>query len=47
MKVSGAGDTFHSDFTVEYMKSKDIKKAITFAQECTNQVIMKKGVATV
>jgi len=47
MDVSGAGDTFHSAFTVEYMKSKDIEKAIMFAQECTNKVIMKKGVATV
>jgi len=47
MDVSGAGDTFHSGFTVEYMKSKDIVKAIKYAQMCTNLVIRKKGVATV
>jgi D-beta-D-heptose 7-phosphate kinase/D-beta-D-heptose 1-phosphate adenosyltransferase len=46
MDVSGAGDTFHSAFAVEYMKSKNIKKAINYAQKCTNTVIKKKGVAT-
>jgi D-beta-D-heptose 7-phosphate kinase/D-beta-D-heptose 1-phosphate adenosyltransferase len=46
MDVSGAGDTFHSAFAVEYMKSKNIKKAIAYAQKCTNTVIKKKGVAT-
>lgn len=47
MDVSGAGDTFHAAFTVEYMKSKDVEKAINYAQECTNIVVRKKGVATV
>ena len=47
MDVSGAGDTFHSAFAVEYMKSKDIVSAINYAQECTNIVIKKKGVATI
>jgi bifunctional ADP-heptose synthase (sugar kinase/adenylyltransferase) len=46
MDVSGAGDTFHSAFTVEYMKSKNVEKAIKYAQKCTNIVIKKKGVAT-
>jgi D-beta-D-heptose 7-phosphate kinase/D-beta-D-heptose 1-phosphate adenosyltransferase len=44
--VSGAGDTFHSAFAIEYMKSKDIVKSIEYAQACTNIVIKKKGVAT-
>lgn len=47
MDVSGAGDTFHASFTVMYMKTKDIDKSIQYAQECTNIVIKKKGVATI
>ena len=47
MDVSGAGDTFHAAFTVMYMQSKDIDKSIKYAQECTNIVIKKKGVATI
>ncbi len=47
MDVSGAGDTFHAAFTVKYMQTKNIDAAIQYAQECTNIVIKKKGVATV
>jgi bifunctional ADP-heptose synthase (sugar kinase/adenylyltransferase) len=47
MDVSGAGDTFHAGFAVEYMRSKNIVSAIHYAQECTNLVIKKKGVATI
>lgn len=47
MDVSGAGDTFHASFTVMYMMTKDIDKSIQYAQECTNIVIKKKGVATI
>ena len=45
--VSGAGDTFISGLVVEYIKTKDIKKAINFAQECTTKVVQKIGVVTV
>lgn len=47
MDVSGAGDTFHSAFVVEYLKNKNVEEAIAFAQACTNEVIKKKGVATI
>jgi bifunctional ADP-heptose synthase (sugar kinase/adenylyltransferase) len=45
--VSGAGDTFLAGLVYEYVKSKNIDKAIDFAQECTTKVVQKKGVATV
>ena len=45
--VSGAGDTFLSGLVTEYARSKDIDKAIWFAQECTTIVIQKSGVSTV
>lgn len=45
--VSGAGDTFISGLVVEYVKTRDIRKSIEFAQQCTTQVVQKTGVATV
>jgi len=45
--VSGAGDTFLSGLVIEYARSKDIDKAIQFAQECTTIVIQKSGVSTI
>ena len=45
--VSGAGDTFISGLVVEYIKTRDIKKSIEFAQQCTTLVVQKTGVATV
>ena len=45
--VSGAGDTFMAGLVVEYIKSKNIEKAIDFAQECTTEVVQKSGVAVV
>ena len=42
--VSGAGDTFISAFANEYLKSKNIKKSINFAQKCSSFVVSKKGV---
>ena len=45
--ISGAGDTFLAGLVVEYIKSKDIVKAIEFAQECTEIVVQKHGVSTV
>jgi D-beta-D-heptose 7-phosphate kinase/D-beta-D-heptose 1-phosphate adenosyltransferase len=45
--VSGAGDTFLAGLVVEYTRSKNIKSAIDFAQECTTIVIQKIGVSTI
>jgi D-beta-D-heptose 7-phosphate kinase/D-beta-D-heptose 1-phosphate adenosyltransferase len=45
--VSGAGDTFLAGLVVEYLKTKDYEKAITFAQECTTIVVQKSGVSTI
>jgi D-beta-D-heptose 7-phosphate kinase/D-beta-D-heptose 1-phosphate adenosyltransferase len=45
--ISGAGDTFLAGLVVEYMRAKDIVKAIGFAQECTKIVVQKHGVSTV
>lgn len=45
--VSGAGDTFLAGLVIEYIKSKNIKLAINFAQECTTIVVQKLGVSTI
>jgi D-beta-D-heptose 7-phosphate kinase/D-beta-D-heptose 1-phosphate adenosyltransferase len=45
--VSGAGDTFLAGLVVGYLKTKDYKKAIEFAQECTTIVVQKSGVSTI
>ena len=41
------GDTFLSGFAYEYMKTKDVKSAIDYAQECATIVVQKHGVATI
>jgi D-beta-D-heptose 7-phosphate kinase/D-beta-D-heptose 1-phosphate adenosyltransferase len=45
--VSGAGDTFLSGLVAEYILTKDIEKAILFAQQCATIVVQKQGVATI
>lgn len=45
--VSGAGDTFLSGLVAEYVLTKDIEKAIKFAQECATIVVQKPGVSTI
>jgi D-beta-D-heptose 7-phosphate kinase/D-beta-D-heptose 1-phosphate adenosyltransferase len=45
--VSGAGDTFLAGLVVEYLKTKDIVKAIEFAQKCTTYVVQKPGVSII
>ena len=45
--ISGAGDTFVAGLVVEYVRTKDIIKAISFAQECTKIVVQKHGVSVV
>jgi len=45
--VSGAGDTFLAGLVRGYLDTKDITKAISFAQRCTTIVVQKHGVATI
>ena len=45
--VSGAGDTFLAGLVYNYTYSKDIIKAIEFAQICTEKVITETGVSVV
>jgi D-glycero-beta-D-manno-heptose-7-phosphate kinase len=45
--VSGAGDSFLAGLVVEYSKSKDIEKAIVFANECASKVVSQKGVGVI
>ncbi|MAB65303.1 MAG: hypothetical protein CL662_00540 [Bacteroidetes bacterium] len=44
--ISGAGDTFLAGLVYNFVKTKDIKQAIKFAQECTTIVVQKSGVST-
>ena len=44
--VSGAGDTFISAFTIQYLKTKDIVESIKFANQMCSIVVSKRGVAT-
>lgn len=45
--VSGAGDTFLAALVLSYLKTDDIKSAITFANECATKVVQKRGVAII
>jgi len=45
--VSGAGDTFLSGLVSEFILTKDIEKAIRFAQQCATIVVQKPGVSTI
>ena len=45
--VAGAGDSFISGLVVQFMKTKNIEKAITFANECATKVVQKRGVSTI
>ena len=45
--VSGAGDTFLAALVLSYLKTNDIKSAITFANECATKVVQKRGVAVI
>ena len=44
--VSGAGDTFTSAFTLNYLKSKNIQESIIFANTMAAIVVSKRGVTT-
>lgn len=45
--VSGAGDTFFASFGFEYLESKDVKRAVEFANSMASIVVRKRGVSTV
>ena len=45
--TSGAGDTFLAGLVSEYLKNKDIVKAIKSANKCATQVVQKKGTAKI
>ena len=42
--LSGAGDTFLSGLVNQYLKDRDIKEAIKFANKCATIVVQQKGV---
>jgi len=44
--VSGAGDTFLAAFVVNYLQTRDVDIAITFANKMSSIVVSKKGVVT-
>lgn len=44
--VSGAGDTFTSAFTINYLKTESITESIIFANQMAAIVVSKRGVAT-
>ena len=45
--LSGAGDTFLAGLVYEYLLSKDIRKAILFANSCAGKVVQRRGVTTI
>jgi D-beta-D-heptose 7-phosphate kinase/D-beta-D-heptose 1-phosphate adenosyltransferase len=45
--LSGAGDSFLAGLVVEYLKNKDIEKALIFANKVASIVVQKMGVSTV
>lgn len=45
--VSGAGDTFLAGLVYEFLKTKDIRAAIDFANKCSGKVVKKRGVSTI
>ena len=45
--MSGAGDTFLAGLVYEYLNTKNISKAITFANQCATNVVQRRGVNVV
>ena len=45
--LSGAGDTFLAGLVKEYIQTKDITKAIKYANECASVVVQKRGVSII
>lgn len=44
--VSGAGDTFLAAFTINYLETRDVQQAISYANQLSSVVVSKKGVVT-
>jgi bifunctional ADP-heptose synthase (sugar kinase/adenylyltransferase) len=47
LDISGAGDTFVSAFTQNYIENYDINTALNYANECASVVVQKRGVTTI
>ena len=45
--LCGAGDTFLASLCVEFLRSKNIGKSLSFANECSTKVVQMKGVNVV
>jgi len=45
--VSGAGDSFFAGLVCQYLNSKNIERAIKFANKCASKVVQQKGVTTI
>lgn len=45
--LSGAGDTFLAGLVANYIETKDMDRAIEFANECATRVVQKQGVSTI
>jgi len=45
--LAGAGDTFLAGFVTEYLKTKNIEKAIVFANKCASAVVQMNGVSVI
>ena len=45
--LCGAGDTFVASLCVKYLKTRDIRQSMIFANECATKVVQAKGVNTI
>ncbi len=45
--LSGAGDSFLAGLSVKFLETKDIERAIVFANECATKVVQKRGTSVI
>ena len=45
--VSGAGDMFLAGLVVRYLETKNIERAIKYANRCSTAAVQKKGISTI
>jgi D-beta-D-heptose 7-phosphate kinase/D-beta-D-heptose 1-phosphate adenosyltransferase len=45
--LSGAGDTFQAALVSRYLETKNIEKAIEYANDCATKVVQRRGVALI
>lgn len=45
--VTGAGDSFFAAFVAHYLKNRDTRTAIFFANECARSVVMERGTTVI